>query len=602
MGRLAKVKPSNKEQYINWLSECVNSGKLNNLCKAYEKIDKYCLKKNIIQDSLLWYTDVKTVVRVKNVIERSRVFKFFHRRSIEELEEAIELFYLYTKNNEGFKKQSKESNADYLKKNNKQKYMVRREKSYKEKIKKYRKILIENFSRNFRYDSRLELKKFKAFWREEFSEELTDSDWEIQNNISRITILYSEGERKFALIPETILSEKNKQNLLAYIDSLFKSGKNAIYYNALYEETLDFLYDSKVNNADILKEYLKYIDEEGMIFKNWYFSMENIEIDPMLEVKDYLINKAKPINQEVICNNLSHIPRKKIIGILHNNKEFIRNSTGVYFHPDSIIIDDKEINGISQIIGNEIERNGFITEKELIKFLKSKFPQISEKYYQLTDLGLRDFIGYKLKDEYSFNSKIISRKWEKLSVRDIFEKFCEKNKKITLMELKMLKKDLNTAIYFDVIYNQKLRINEEEFVCKELANFDVDKIDNVIDEYCYDEYISIQAIRYFFSFPECRFKWNSYLLEHYIAEYSKKYKLVHINFNENSCVGAIVKVSSKIETFYDLVVRVLVDSNIILDTSTALDYLYDQGYLGRRSYKNIDKALIQAKAMKEKRG
>ena len=61
---LAKVKSSNKEQYLDWLSERMEPTKINDICKTYERIDTYCLNNNIIQDPLLWHRDKKTIKRV----------------------------------------------------------------------------------------------------------------------------------------------------------------------------------------------------------------------------------------------------------------------------------------------------------------------------------------------------------------------------------------------------------------------------------------------------------------------------------------------------------------------------------------------------------
>ena len=123
-----------------------------------------------------------------------------------------------------------------------------------------------------------------------------------------------------------------------------------------------------------------------------------------------------------------HIPRSRIVNILHSNKEFIRNSPGVYLHPDSIIISESELSEISSFIGYKIEQNGFLTETEFIKFIKDQLSGIVERHYQLTDLGLRDVIGYKLQNDYSFNSKIISEKGKNLSVSDVFRIFVIKMK------------------------------------------------------------------------------------------------------------------------------------------------------------------------------
>lgn len=343
-----------------------------------------------------------------------------------------------------------------------------------------------------------------------------------------------------------------------------------------------------------------HVKENEFVFKKSFFALDNIDIDPLQEIKEYLIDKIKPTNQEEICIDLAHISRKKVLETLHGNREFIRNSKGEYFHPDAIIITNNEIRKIESYIDYYISKNGFLTGTELLEFLENSCPEIRERYYYLSDLGIRDLIGYKMKDKFSFNSKVISGLGEDLSVADVYVKTCENNSYLTLEQLRCLKKELNTVIYFDVIYENKLRINEEEFVSKERANFDVYLTDKAIDGYCLEEYIAIKDIEYFSSFPECDFKWNSYLLENYVYKYSERYKLIHNGFNEKSCVGGIVKLNSDIESFYDLVVKVLIDSDIVLNTSTALDYLYEKGYIGRRSYSEIDKALTHAKAMKER--
>ena len=86
-----------------------------------------------------------------------------------------------------------------------------------------------------------------------------------------------------------------------------------------------------------------------------------------------------------------------------------------------------------------------------------------------------------------------------------------------------------------------------------------------------------------------------------MADYSNDFKLLHTTYNENSCVGAIVKRHSSINTFDELVIDALAKSYVLLDKENALDFLYDNGYLARRHFSNIETVLIKAKERRNQR-
>ena len=53
--------------------------------------------------------------------------------------------------------------------------------------------------------------------------------------------------------------------------------------------------------------------------------------------------------------------------------------------------------------------------------------------------GLRDAIGYKLRERFSFKGNIISSQGQALSMMEVFADFCKHRESFTLGELKMLK-------------------------------------------------------------------------------------------------------------------------------------------------------------------
>jgi hypothetical protein len=322
-------------------------------------------------------------------------------------------------------------------------------------------------------------------------------------------------------------------------------------------------------------------------------------VDPVDEVITYLQEKNLPVEYSVICNDLSHITKDRIKSILRVNKSFIRNEKKLYFHSNIIQFSDDELEGIENIINYYVDKNGYMTKTELIIMIEENFPDIHERYYFLKDSGLRDVIGYKLKEQFDFKANIISKKGDSLKATDIFSKFCYNNDTFSLEELKKLKNELGTNIPFEKIYSNKIRIGKNDFVTLKPNEFDVTSIDNILDTFATKGYISLKNIKHFTSFPESNYAWNTYLLESYVYKYSKKYKLLHYGFNEKTCAGGIVKKGNKIETFLDLIINVLLDNEINLNREETLNYLYENGYLGSRRFNDIDKALKLVKANKD---
>ena len=136
----------------------------------------------------------------------------------------------------------------------------------------------------------------------------------------------------------------------------------------------------------------------------------------------------------------------------------------------------------------------------------------------------------------------------------------------------------------------------------DMAQFDVEATDEAIGRICTGQYMSLQEIRDFGTFPYAGYPWNEYLLEHFVANYSQKFMLLHIGFSANVCAGAIVKQASSFKDFNDLLVDILANSNIVLDEDSALEYLRQQGYIARRRYSDIGRIVTEAKVVRSKNG
>lgn len=362
-----------------------------------------------------------------------------------------------------------------------------------------------NYKKGFRLNDKLSLRRFRIQWQNTFETELQYDDQTICDHIQSITIKYGN----MAYLPEDMLGEAAKQRLLKYISDTFESGKNIIYYDSLYRNFADDFAQGRINSVDMLKTYLIYINHSNMYFlkKNYIASGENVEADEAQEIRDFLISIGMPVKTEDIVLALSHISNSKIKNIISgsNSDEFIRNKKGEYFHADIVELTQYEIDLIARWISLSIADKKYMGGKELTDTIESELPSVMERYPYLTGIGLRDVIGYKLKDRFSFKGKIISTFGEKLSMSDVFATFAKNHNHFTLEQLDILKEDLDTSIYFEPVYENSLRISKDEFVSKSQAKFDVIATDNVLEQFCIGDYVSVKDVDLFGGFPNAGF-------------------------------------------------------------------------------------------------
>lgn len=463
----------------------------------------------------------------------------------------------------------------------------------------YASVLQERFSKGFRMESSLEIRKFRRYYAAQFGKELADSDELITRNIKRLCILYA-GK---AFLPAVMLSEELKEKLLHYIEESFASGKKVIYFQALYNHFAQDFLDYPIHDADMLRIYLEHLHIDGVFITYDFISKERyVVVDPVAEIRQCLQEYARPVEYEEVFAALPHIPQSNIKYILNGNREFVNNGGGAYFHESSLMLSHEELENIAAIIDYYIQDKEFMGGNELYEAVKAKYPDIIDNNAIYSVNGFRDALKYKLGERFYFKGNVISRYGNPLSMTDVFANYAKRHDSFTLTELQALAGELATGIYFEPVYENSLRISREQFVAKSRAHFLVDETDAALDRICAGDYIAIKEITNFGMFPYAGFAWNSFLLEHYAAFYSHKYKLLHCSsFNAKTCVGVIVKKSAGIDAFDDLVVDLLTHTDIELNKASVLQYLSDIGYIAQRKYSNIEALIIKANAQRNRK-
>lgn len=465
----------------------------------------------------------------------------------------------------------------------------------------YRKLLIEKLPKGFRIDSGISMRRFCSFWETMYKTELKASDEDIRKRINHITIRCND----FVYLPEMMMTEQTAERIFAYITECFQDRKIAVYFDALYKEFENEFEGKRINNPEMLKSYLVFANNGRFyIHKNYLTKDAHAKVDPTDEVRNYMITIGAPVTVDDLKAALSHINADAVYWAVagSHSAEFVRNQKGEYFHADIIQFTQQEIDTITEMIQRAIDDKGYMGGKELTDAIEVKLPTVMERYPFLEWLGLRDAIAYKLRDMFSFKGKIISPYGQNLSMTEVFAHFALMRDYFTLEQLNSLKRDLDTPIYFDSVYANSLRINADEFVSRDQAAFDIEATDAAISRFCTGDYIALRKISFFGSFPDAGFPWNDFLLEHYVAEFSKDFKLMHSGFTAGKPVGAIVRRSSRYNDFDELLSAELAVSGIPLDRENALQYLVDNGLLARKNYGKIEQVLSTAKQQRLTKG
>lgn len=474
------------------------------------------------------------------------------------------------------------------------------------KYKEYEMILYEKFPRGFRLGASIEIKRFRMFYEELIGGKLTDSDDNVSKTISEIGIDYGDSR---VMSPQNAIDNDTLKAILGYIDNSFNLGKSMLYYKAIYDRFQQKLITTNVYNEKILKRVLKYFMKEKYCFKRSFIAInETTETDPVIEIKELLIQKNIPMFCEDIQINIPHIPLSKIKLVLSQNQQFINIERNCYTHIECFDATEMELNEIRLSIRNNILKDGFITRGDLVKVIKIKNPNLIEKNILFTNLGFGNAIAYYFRNDFDCNGSIISEKGVNLNATKIFSSYCADKEQVYLAELETLAKEIGfstlPSFYLSEVFNEFTRVNQELLVRKNNLSFDVETIDTILDKFCISEYIVISDVNSFALFPSHEYTWNYYLLESYVKNNSVSYKYLSDSTSMSKCIGVVVKKKSLFSEYAQVLIDVLANAPIsYLDNNKlALDYLYKRGFIAKRRMSNIDKLIASARIVKEQRG
>lgn len=448
-----------------------------------------------------------------------------------------------------------------------------------------KKIIEKKFSSGLKIDL-IELKRFRVNYKDEFNVELLLTDKELSSIIIANTILY---KNKHYLINTEI-----KEHIKQKIEQIITDGIKMIYYSEFFK-----LYDNELIKGSIIDSGMLRIVIEDLFpefnFKQTFFTPSITSDATSLLLKKEILRiwgEKTLLSFDEASKLLPFIPIKQIKMTFSRDRFFVRDSQGVYSHLGKVIITENEKKNIFTYVTNAIKAKRYVALNEL------PLDNLKTNNYELSDIALQVAIfEIVLENNYSRNGKIISYSSDNVTTKSIMKEYCRNQDRCSLQELIELEIELTCKTHYTLAmesgYSEMVRVENDLFIAEKFLHFDFENIDKAIDYFIKGQYLPLQAHTVFATFPDCNYPWNLFLLESYCRRFSKRFRFDVLAYNSMN-VGVIVRKECNL-SYHEIMIDAINKSNIKLEEVEVINFLYDNGYIGRRTYSKVDDLINKVK-------
>lgn len=583
----------NKEQFISWMQQIgVATGTIRSYVSAVGQTGNIANEYGVCDTDLMLIEDANYLQKILDRLLNISDFRELNAGQHNRFRAAVSKLIDYRRKNQPM--------INHVQAEAKSQEPVIKVPSISEETRiHYAEILAEHFGEDGYQAGRAIFRgRFKRYYAEKFGHIPDESDECIDEIMSMVgtkrddRIFPKQDDSQNVLITEIV------SNIL----SAFDAGVSAVYIEAIFDKYQQLLADNlQIYNQDALASLLvaqangKFIQKHSYLTNNQ--SGANSQDDLVRIMKAF----HQPQTYAAIHDKAWFLPYGKMKNILVSTASIVNVAAETYFYAPNLPVSANELMQLSSIISDELSYHSHITDVQLMQLIEEKCPSIAINTDSYTTYGLRNCLGYIFRDQFSFTGPIITLRGSELSLADIYAEFAKDHKVLQVDELSELSTEMNIVIYWDSVLNEMIRVSATTLVRKDLIEFDVDAVDEVLDRMCPGEYMPLPEANLFLQFPNVGYPWNSYLLESYLYSCSKKFRLLHSSFIKTGVYGAMVRKDALIQDYRSLLVDVLSKSNALGSTKSALQYIVDKGYQQRRRYEGIEKLIQEAKLIKEQR-
>ena len=456
-------------------------------------------------------------------------------------------------------------------------------------------VLSEHYPYGFRLESIIDLKRFRRY-AEEQNAELPESDDDLRVEIRKAGVkiddkVYLIEQDTFAFIRKTI-------------DALAFDGSKILFYDCIYDSDVSGMEDHYITSADQLKAIMKqcrqsiFDDLAEIYFAKNFVSLfgEQMEKDAVTIELQRVWGESQTRRADELAEQLPAIPEEYVRRYLSGNTAFVWISDGTYFSMQRFIITEEEKEAILSFVLEECDNKGYASISDV------PFGNTEEENYELTTVGLQEAVyNAVLLNQYYLNGKILTKDNKSLGVVTLAKQYLIGKNECTFDEMDKKVEEIAGTRYrymaYDALYSTMVRVDKNRYVAHQYVKFDVDAIDEILSEMIKDKFLAIKEITSFALFPVCGFPWNHYLLESYCYSYSKRYCLKVVGFNDKN--AGIIAENDVTDGYTELLARAAARAKIELSMETVGQYYFETGYMGKRSFADLESTVERAKALRE---
>ncbi len=451
-------------------------------------------------------------------------------------------------------------------------------------------ILSAKYKYGFRIGSAIEMMKIRNF-AETMNLELPESDEELEKEIKAAGV---DIDGKAYVFSEELLDE-----LGSIVDEIFQTGVIVIFLNAFIDKHEGWLEEKHIASESLLKEVLKLCRPSLYFGQNIITKGERMtEHEAVVYEIQRVAGSEAVISVPDIAEKLIYIPSDKILWSLSASDEFVWISEGKYFCMRHFIHSNEDTEDILNFVSEECANKGYASITDI------PMGSIPEENFELSASALYSAIyNAILKDKYYLNGKILTADPNGVDITVLLEAYCQDRDECTVTEMMERAEELtgNSNKQYSIIalYNKLVRTDVDRFVSEKHVNFDVDRIDSLLEEVVGSRFAPIRKVSTFALFPTCGPNWNHYLLESYCYRFSRKYRLSVLNYNDKNA-GMIVSIELPL-TYNEMLSEAAATANIELTPEIVGEYLFTNGFTARKKYSSMPEIIERAKTIREER-
>lgn len=456
-------------------------------------------------------------------------------------------------------------------------------------------ILSQDFEDGYQVGDYMHQMRFLSCYEDTFGSELDITEDELDKLLKYIGQIrdgriFCKGNNDTPLIT----------SVFEVVENAFENGATAVFFECIYERYTDNLIsEMNIYSADALRDIMKndsrfqanYHIERSAIVKN------GISADTTNEIKVILQSSHTPLTFEDFKERLWYVPMDRIKSELARFSEAVCVERGTYLYALNFYISPNEKVALIKAMRSAIYSNGYLVAKNLREIFNKACPSAALDSEYLKDYAIRDILKIIFQDEFDFSSSVITEKGNPLDIGQLYRNYAAEHEQLSLREIKEFQETIGLPIYWDDIFKEMVRISATELVRRDKVQFDVDAVDDALEKMYPNEYTALKDITLFLSLPAASVRWNGYVLESYLRDYSKKFRLVQVSISNDDYYGVMLKSTSNLESYNDVAADMLAKNESWTDEKSALRCLVDAKFQQRAKNSNIS-AIVKAARQK----